>query len=165
MMKARDRFSRSDRNFRVTLVRPGCHCKICRCGYEIICHGALIYHSWWELFALDLQRTSLFQQWRMKAMHLEVQLILSDNLVAFWSVKMRSAFNWRRWLKPHSRFELIQWGLFRCFAFGKVFFFHCMSLDLNVCFLFVFINSQKWSLSVFRTKASRLAISLSTKAR
>lgn len=123
MMKARDRFSRSDRNFRVTLVRHGCHCKICRCGYEIICHGALIYHSWWELFALDLQRTSLFQQWRMKAMHLEVQLILSDNLVAFWSVKMRSAFNWRRWLKPHSWFELIQWGLFRCFAFGKVFFF------------------------------------------
>ena len=135
MMKARDRFSRSDRNFRVTLVRHGCHCKICRCGYEIICHGALIYHSWWELFALDLQRTSLFQQWRMKAMHLEVQLILSDNLVAFWSVKMRSAFNWRRWLKPHSLFEFIQWGLFRCFAFGKVFFFHCMSLDLNVCFL------------------------------
>ena len=165
-MKARDRFSRSDRNFRVTLVRHGGHCKICRCGYEIICHGALIYHSWWELFALDLQRTSLFQQWRMKAMHLEVQLILSDNLVAFWSVKMRSAFNWRRWLKPHSRFELIQWGLFRCFAFGKVFlFFHCMSLDLNVCFLFVFINSQKRSLSVFRTKASRLAISLFTKAR
>lgn len=159
MMTARDRLSRSDRVFsRPSSFVMAVKCKICRCGYEIICHGALIYHSWWELFALDLQRTSLFQQWRMKAMHLEVQLILSDNLVAFWSVKMKmTESSVSIWSNPV--------GIISMFCFWKGLFFSLYVARSQRCFLFVFINSQKWSSSVFRTKAFRLTISLFTKVR
>ena len=60
---------------------------ICFPEEEINCHGPVIFHSRWELFVLGHQRASLLQQWTAKMAHLQVQLSLSDNLLASWSVK------------------------------------------------------------------------------